>query len=125
MRRTNQGSNWIRRSTRLAIYARDGFKCVYCGARARPGKGAKNAHCWAAHLDHVLASELGGASTPDNLVTACGACNSAKRELPLSGFLADVTRRGGNAEAIADRVRAALRAPLDRAEGRRLAAQGK
>ena len=32
MRKTNQGSKWIRKSTRLAIYYRDGLCCVYCGA---------------------------------------------------------------------------------------------
>lgn len=30
----NQGMNWIRLSTRMAIYHRDGFVCAYCGEGA-------------------------------------------------------------------------------------------
>lgn len=28
------GSKWIRPEKRLAIYHRDGFACIYCGATA-------------------------------------------------------------------------------------------
>lgn len=56
------------------IDARDGHRCVYCGAPAGPGVG---------HLDHVVARELGGADTPANLVSACASCNSAKGAMTL------------------------------------------
>ena len=67
----NQGSNWIRRSTRLAIYDRDGFACVYCGAGAEH-EGVELG------LDHVKPRELGGGNAPSNLVTCCGHCNVDK-----------------------------------------------
>lgn len=121
-----QGSNWIRRSTRLAIYERDGRRCVYCACRVYPGRGTRGA--WAAHLDHVVPCELGGDSRPDNLVTACRACNDAKAALPLHGFLRSLAGRGVNVAAVAGRVRAAVASPLTpalRAKGRALAAAGK
>lgn len=123
MRIDGQGSNWIRRSTRLAIYDRDGFRCVYCCAKVRPGRGTKGV--WAAHLDHVLASELGGSSRPDNLVTACRICNDAKAALPLSAFLGKLSARGVNVATLATRIQTALRTPINRANGRALAAAGK
>lgn len=58
-----QGSRWIQPSTRLAIYHRDGFACVYCGHGAEDGAVLS--------LDHVLACELGGSNEPTNLVTSC------------------------------------------------------
>lgn len=119
-----QGSNWIRRSTRLALYLRDGNRCTYCGCKVHPGRGTKGA--WAAHLDHVVPCELGGSSRPDNLVTACRACNDAKHTLPLRGFLANLASRGVDVAAVAGRVRAALAVgltPALRAAGRALAAK--
>lgn len=121
-----QGSNWIRRSTRLALYLRDGNRCTYCGCKVRPGRGTKGA--WAAHLDHVVPCELGGTSRPDNLVTACRHCNDAKRELSLRAFLADLAARGVDVAAVAARVRSAISTPLTpalRAAGLALAKAGK
>lgn len=52
---------------RSAIFARDDFTCRYCGAR-----GGR------LECDHVIPVSKGGASTPDNLVTACFDCNRSK-----------------------------------------------
>lgn len=119
----NQGSKWIRRSTRLAIYSRDGFCCVYCGKKVRGGKGTKGPG--AANLDHLHPLELGGASTADNLVTACGTCNATKGTLPLPKFLAALRVKGVDTAVLPATIRRQLRTPLNRAEGRRLAALGK
>lgn len=93
-RARNQGSKWIRRSTRLAIYSRDGFCCAYCGATAETGA--------ALTLDHVQACELGGSNEPTNLVAAPDHARVVRG--------APGPRRRQTARKI------------DRAEGRRLAA---
>ena len=84
-RKAGQGSKWIRREKRLAIYRRDNHTCVYCAA---------DLACQVATLDHVRPCELGGTNHESNLVTACLSCNSAKRDLPLSAFLAILTDKG-------------------------------
>ena len=57
-----QGSKWIRPVKRLAIYARDGFACVFCGATMEQGARLT--------LDHVVPCLLGGDNKENNLVTA-------------------------------------------------------
>lgn len=55
--------------SRLNIYARDRFVCQFCAQR------------FAAEdltFDHVLPRSRGGKTTWENIVTACGACNSVK-----------------------------------------------
>lgn len=55
------------RPTRDAIFARDGWRCVYCGESTRE-----------LTLDHVVPRIRGGGQTWDNLVAACRACNHRK-----------------------------------------------
>ncbi len=109
-----QGSNWIAKNTRMAIYHRDGFCCAYCGIGAE--QGAKLT------LDHVLACELGGTNAVTNLVTACLSCNSAKQDLSMRDWLATLRTSGVNTDGMALRIRRATARKLDRAEGRRLEA---
>lgn len=116
-RTRNQGSKWIQPSTRLAIYARDGFCCAYCGARAEDGVKLT--------LDHLLACELGGTNKPENLVTACLSCNSAKCDRTMADWFAKLGDKGVDTDAIGDRLRTLSAKPLDRAEGRRLLAARK
>jgi hypothetical protein len=108
--RTWHGAKWCRRSTRLAIYHRDGHACVYCGATERLS------------LDHVTPEELGGTHAPTNLVTCCFSCNSARQHRTMRTWLAYLRTKGIDTTGIARRVRRATGRPLDRAEGRRLAA---
>lgn len=54
---------------RFRILARDGFRCVYCGAT--PGEAEL-------HVDHRQPRSRGGSDHPTNLVTACRACNLSK-----------------------------------------------
>ena len=56
---------------RFSILQRDGFRCRYCG---RPG----NAPGVVLHVDHVVPVAAGGATTEDNLLTACDECNLGK-----------------------------------------------
>lgn len=107
-----QGSNWIKRAKRLAIYARDGFCCVYCGMEAENGMPMT--------LDHVLACELGGTNEASNLVSACLRCNSAKRDLPLAEWLTVLRDRGIDTSALPARIAQQTGTKLNMDEGRRL-----
>jgi hypothetical protein len=49
-----------------AVFARDGYRCRYCGRTQR------------LTVDHVLPRCQGGGDELDNLVTACTWCNSRK-----------------------------------------------
>ena len=53
--------------TRKAVFARDGGRCVYCGAAATS-------------LDHVVPKSRGGSHSWDNVVSACGRCNHVKAD---------------------------------------------
>ena len=54
---------------RLRVFVRDCFRCQYCGQkRAAPELT----------LDHITPRSRGGRSAPDNLATACVACNTRK-----------------------------------------------
>lgn len=93
-----QGSNWIKRDKRLAIYLRDGNGCVYCSRGIESGVLLT--------LDHVVPCELGGTNEASNLVTACGRCNSSKQALPLGDFLLVLADRGIDTAEIPARIRA-------------------
>jgi len=55
--------------SRVNIYARDGYRCQYCGTK-----------CTIDGLtyDHVLPRSRGGRTSWDNIVSCCYACNSKK-----------------------------------------------
>ena len=55
--------------SRLNIYSRDAFTCQYC-ARQLPTEEL--------NFDHVVPRAQGGATTWDNIVTACLDCNTRK-----------------------------------------------
>jgi 5-methylcytosine-specific restriction endonuclease McrA len=56
-----------RKISRRALFARDGWRCQYCGA-----EGGKMT------LDHVLPRSRGGESIWENVVTSCAPCNLRK-----------------------------------------------
>lgn len=55
--------------TRKNLLARDNHQCQYCGTRP----SARDLT-----LDHVMPRSRGGASTWENLITACSTCNHRK-----------------------------------------------
>lgn len=55
--------------TRANIYARDGYRCGYCGEQ-HPDKDLT--------FDHVIPSSKGGSKGWENIVTACVPCNRRK-----------------------------------------------
>ena len=61
-----------RKISRRALFARDGWRCVYCGASA--GRLT---------LDHVVPRSRGGESVWENVVTACSPCNLRKGDRTL------------------------------------------
>ena len=56
-----------RKISRRALFARDGWRCVYCGTTA--GRLT---------LDHVVPRTRGGDSVWENVVTSCAPCNLRK-----------------------------------------------
>lgn len=108
----DHGSKWIRPAKRLAIYHRDGFACVYCGATVEAGAVLS--------LDHVRPRELGGGHQASNLVTACIPCNSARQELPMKRWLATLADKGRDPVELAARVRRQTRRVIDIATGKAL-----
>lgn len=71
-----RGSDWIHPKLRLELYERDGWICYLCELQVdRDGDPNGNR---APSLDHVTPKSLGGSDDPENLKTACRACNSRK-----------------------------------------------
>jgi 5-methylcytosine-specific restriction endonuclease McrA len=56
-----------RKISRRALFARDGWRCVYCGTSASR-----------LTLDHVVPRSRGGDSVWENVVTSCAPCNLQK-----------------------------------------------
>ena len=61
-----------RKISRRALFARDGWKCAYCGTTA--GRLT---------LDHIIPRSKGGESIWENVVTACAPCNLRKGDRSL------------------------------------------
>ncbi|OGF52927.1 MAG: hypothetical protein A2Z21_01845, partial [Candidatus Fraserbacteria bacterium RBG_16_55_9] len=55
--------------SRINVYARDHFRCEYCG---------KKAPIRQLTYDHVVPRASGGRTTWENIVTSCKACNARK-----------------------------------------------
>jgi 5-methylcytosine-specific restriction endonuclease McrA len=56
---------------RRGVFARDGHRCLYCGAAAES-------------IDHVIPRSRGGLHSWDNVVAACRPCNVRKRDRLLT-----------------------------------------
>lgn len=65
---------------RTAIFARDDWRCVYCGQVFAVE---------ALSVDHVQPRMKGGDGSGGNVVTACRGCNTRKGGRSLAEFLAD------------------------------------
>jgi 5-methylcytosine-specific restriction endonuclease McrA len=70
-----------RKISRRALFARDGWRCVYCGT----GNGRLT-------LDHVLPRSRGGESVWENVVTSCAPCNHKKGNRTLEEAAMELQR---------------------------------
>jgi hypothetical protein len=75
------GSKWLVARRRYAIYARDGWACVYCG---NPDRSRLT-------LDHYR----GHSNQSNNLLTCCLSCNSSKQRLNNRAWFARLRSRLG------------------------------
>ena len=102
----------IGNAARFKIFARDSFRCQYCG-RTPPAVRL--------HVDHVLPVAKGGTNEDENLVTSCSDCNHGKHTRKLErgqvpqDFAAMAEDAGERAKQLAAYRKglAALRAELD------------
>lgn len=108
-RKPGQGMNWCRLSTRLAIYHRDGFRCVYCRSEEQ------------LTLDHVLPGTRGGTNHPSNLVTCCHWCNSIRQDSEMRHWLGRLEEQGYVRATVRRRIARTTARPIDREMGRQLA----
>src|SRR3954468_18034295 len=65
---------------RRAVFARDGSRCQYCAAPAES-------------IDHVVPRSRGGQHVWENVVAACRACNTRKRDRMLADTSMTLRRR--------------------------------
>ena len=91
-----------KRISRRVLFARDGWKCVYCGTEGNR-----------LTLDHVVPRSRGGTSVWENVVTSCAPCNHRKGDR----LLEETSHDAAHAAAAADAR--ALHPPRDRARARR------
>lgn len=98
----------------MAIYSRDSFDCVWCrGIFPLDYKG------YGLTLDHI---EPTSGHAPENLVTCCLPCNSAKKDAPLVAWYRSLAAKGYNVKSIKERVSRLTQRPLDLDAGKQLAA---
>ena len=99
----DHGSRWIRPEKQLAIYARDGHRCVYGSVRrARPDDvdpfKIGVAYAMTFTLDHLLPRELGGGNDATNLV-------SARQDCTLRAWFKKLRAKGVDTDKVAPRIR--------------------
>ena len=70
-------SRYIPKKTRLMVYERDDYKCVYCGKDLYDDFICKTSGIT---VDHFFPFIKGGMQEIDNLNTCCAKCNSVKRD---------------------------------------------
>lgn len=103
-----QGSKWISREKRLAIYMRDGLACAYCGDSIEEG-----AHL---SLDHLTPYCKAGDHRTQNLVTACVKCNSSRGNRSIGQFaeiVAAYLNRGVTAGDLMAHIGDCIAKPID------------
>jgi len=108
-------SSWIRQDKRQAIYLRDGYACIYCGAAVEdPGTVLT--------LDHLHPRNLGGGNEHTNLVTCCLSCNSSKQDLPMREWYRTLADRGVDVTDLPKKIRRHTRRVLNLKQARAIIA---
>lgn len=70
-----------------ALIDRDGDSCVWCRAEVVPLE---------ATVEHLVPRTRGGPDHLDNLLLACGRCNSARAITPVAVYVEELLEQGGN-----------------------------
>jgi len=109
----NKGMDWIKLPKRLAIYVRDSFDCVWCR-----GVFPIDPLGYGLTLDHLDSTK---GNYPENLVTCCRPCNSAKRDIPLNEWYDYLTTHGYNIRSIKRRIQHLTHKPINLTAGKQLA----
>ena len=89
MRDLAEGTGWHKSVVRnaalelveMGFVERAEVFCSYCSSKLSAG---------ATHVDHVQATSLGGADTPENRVPVCRSCNSRKSDKPFLLWLMEI-----------------------------------
>lgn len=112
----NTGMNWIRQEKRLAIYIRDGLKCVYCLEDPYTMK-ERGSTLTLDHVNtHISAMRAGekADNNETNLVTSCSTCNSSRQDMDINKFVDKISSQvGQDPSVIMDRITKNLAAPLN------------
>lgn len=95
-----------------AIHARDGHACVYCGATKDDDELTTDHVVPRAVYERGLAS--GSPDAAANLVTACGRCNSLKRDMTVRVFALYLVDSHGWPEEYVDELIARVKAATAR-----------
>lgn len=96
-RKGRSSSQLCRPTTRVKIYSRDAWACVWCQARGRK-----------LTLDHYVPRSHGGGNLHGNLLTACVRCNSRRQNRPALVWAAELAGLFETVEAILARAESAL-----------------
>src|SRR5262245_456091 len=84
--RSTLTTKWCRKDKRLALYLRDGMRCVFCNTDLTDSPDQRS-------LDHLVCRSKGGSNDPRNLATSCISCNCARQDRPLAQFASPEARR--------------------------------
>lgn len=99
-RKGRSSSQLCRPVTRVRIYARDSWACVWCGKRGK------------LTLDHYIPRSKGGSNKATNLVTSCPRCNYRRKNIPALTWAAELAGLFETTAEIMARAESALARPL-------------
>jgi 5-methylcytosine-specific restriction endonuclease McrA len=72
---TQQRTRYISKSVRVEVFARDNYRCVFCGRTSRQTE---------LQIDHIIPFSKGGSNHINNLQSLCVDCNQGKRNRILN-----------------------------------------
>lgn len=73
-------------SVRQQVFARDGFRCLYCHRSLLRRRRYPPRCPHRPTLDHVVPRSQNGGYTTTNLITACAECNHRRGNRPVREF---------------------------------------
>lgn len=92
----SNGGGWISKKKRHVIYARDNYRCVFCGEHVIPSERT---------LEHLKSQEHGGTHSHKNLMLACNFCNAQKGKKSLRSYYKWLENKGIDPSRIKQRIK--------------------